>query len=284
MMNTMKKYFLLLATIAVIAACADDREVLAPYPNDVTLNELTPGRFAHVIPEGGFTARATHENAVTFNTHVGPGGTYSGFAYSTRNNRSFTWTATQQALDSNIYSVYTRFPNANEVFAVARVQGDDAFFTLETPAVVEHILVANTTYAYLALVYGDQHGTVATPVANPNIPGGANKLGVWYSNVPGGVKKMVDDDNDYFRLVASGYNGSTLTGTVSFYLCTRKGDPANPTWSRVVDDWYKVDLTSLGVVSRVVFHLETSDLDAGTNAPRTPPYFCLDGIRVSTSR
>lgn len=74
-------------------------------------------------------------------------------------------------MDSNIYSVYTRFPNANEIYAVACVKDDDAYFTLEKPAVVEHILVANTTYAYLAMVYGDQYGTPEAPVANPNIPG-----------------------------------------------------------------------------------------------------------------
>ncbi|MDR2129758.1 MAG: DUF4465 domain-containing protein [Odoribacteraceae bacterium] len=275
----MKNVILITLLLAGTTACSDDREVLAPIPNDVTLNELSLPRFSHVIPDNGFTARAAHENAVTFNTRKNGAG-YSGFAYSNRNNRSFTWTATPEALDSNVYSVYTRYPNANAVYAVARVEGDDAFFTLETPAVVEHILVANTTYAYLALTYGDQYGTVGTPVANPNIPGGANKTGVWYTNVPGGVKKMVDEDNDYFKLIVKGYNGTTATGEVTFYLCTRKGDPAHPAWSRVVNDWYKVELASLGIVSKVLFYLESSDTD-GTGKMRTPPYFCLDGIRIA---
>jgi hypothetical protein len=277
----MKKLIPTITLALLLAACADDREVLAPIPNDVTLNELTLERFTHVIPDNGFTARAAHANAVTFNTRKGAGGAYSGFAYSNRNNRSFTWTATPEALDSNIFSVYTRFPNANETYAVARVEGDDAFFTLETPAVVEHVLVANTTYDYLALAYGDQLGTLAEPVANPNIPGGTGKTGVWYTNVPGGVKKMVDEDNDYFRLVARGFNGTAPAGEVTFYLCTRKGDPRNPDWSLVVNDWYKMELSSLGVVSKVVFYLESSDVEAGTGRMRTPPYFCLDGIRIA---
>ena len=217
---------------------------------------------------------------MTFNTKKNGDGTYAGFAYSNRNNRSFTWTATQEALDSNIYSVYTRFPNANEIYAVGRVEGDDAYFTLESPAVVEHILVANTTYVYLALVYGDQYGTEEEPVANPNIPGSANKKGVWYTNVPGGVKKMVNDDKDYYKLIVTGYNGSTETGQVEFYLCTRKGDPNHSDWSLVINDWYKVDLSSLGVVSKVVFHVASSDVEEGTGRMRTPPYFCLDGIRI----
>ena len=183
-------------------------------------------------------------------------------------------------MDSNIYSVYTRFPNANEVYAVGRVEGDDTYFTLGTPAVVEHILVANTTYTYLALVYGDQYGTEEEPVANPNIPGSANKKGVWFTNVLGGVKKMVDADKDFYKLIVTGYNGETETGQVEFYLCTRKGDPSHPAWSLVINDWYKVDLSSLGEVSKVVFHVASSDIEAGTGRMRTPPYFCLDGIRI----
>lgn len=220
----MRNLWFIFILIIAFMACSDDKDVLAPVPNDVTLNELELDRFTHAIPDGGFTSKAAHRNSVTFNTKKNNDGTYAGFAYSNRNNRSFTWTATQEALDSNIYSVYTRFPNANEVYAVGRVEGDDTYFTLGTPAVVEHILVANTTYTYLALVYGDQYGTEEEPVANPNIPGSANKKGVWFTNVPGGVKKMVDDDKDFYKLIITGYNGETETGQVEFYLCTRKGE------------------------------------------------------------
>lgn len=276
----MRKLSFIFVLILGLTACSDDNDTFVPVPNDVTLNELSLGRFTHVIPDGGFTSKAALGNAVTFNTKKNNDGTYAGFAYSNRNNRSFTWTATQEALDSNIYSVYTRYPNANSVYAVGRVEGDDAWFTLESPAIVEHILVANTTYNYLALVYGDQYGTADKPVANPNIPDGANKKGVWYSNVPGGVKKMVDEDKDYYKLIAIGYNQDTETGRVEFYLCTRKGDPNHPDWSLVINDWYKMDLSSLGVVSKVVFHLASSDVEEGTGRMRTPPYFCLDGIRI----
>ena len=276
----MRKFLAIIMMWAGLIACSDDNDVLVSIPNDVTMNELELGRFTHRIPESGFTSKAAHTNGVKFNTVKNSDGTYSGFAYSNRNNRSFTWTATQEALDSNIYSVYTRYPNANEVYAVACVKNDDAYFTLEKPAVVEHILVANTTYAYLAMVYGDQYGTPEAPVANPNIPGSADKKGVWYSNVPGGVKKLVDEDKDYFKLIIKGFKDNTPTGTVNFYLCTRKGDPENPDWSRVVNDWYPVDLSALGVVDKIVFDLESTDIEAGTGRMRTPAYFCLDGIRI----
>ena len=63
-------------------------------------------------------------------------------------------------------------------------------------------------------------------------------------------------------------------------MCTRKGDPENPDWSRVVNDWYPVDLSALGVVDKIVFDLESTDIEAGTGRMRTPAYFCLDGIRI----
>ena len=114
-MRFMRNLWFIFILILAFIACSDDKDVLAPVPNDVTLNELELDRFTHAIPDGGFTSKAAHRNSVTFNTKKNSDGTYAGFAYSNRNNRSFTWTATQEALDSNIYSVYTRFPNANEV-------------------------------------------------------------------------------------------------------------------------------------------------------------------------
>lgn len=275
-----KRIFFLLLMGAAAAACSDDRDVLVDLPNDVTFSELQLERFTHQIPESNFTAKGEHSNAVTMNTVKQADGSYSGFAYSNRNNRSFTFTGTPAALDSNIYSVYTKYPNQTGIYTIARVVGEDAFFTLQKPAVVEHILVANTTRNYLALTYGDQKGTPEKPETNDNLPGAADKKGVWYTYVDGGVKKMVDEDHDYFKLIAKGYYNGSQTGTVEFFLCNRKADPAHPDWSLVVESWYKMDLSTLGVVDKVVFALESTDIEAGTGRMRTPPYFCLDGIRI----
>lgn len=59
------------------------RNVLAPVPNDVTLNELELGRFTHAIPDGGFTSKAAHKNSVTFNTKKNSDGTYAGLLIQT---------------------------------------------------------------------------------------------------------------------------------------------------------------------------------------------------------
>lgn len=264
----MKKILLAILMGMCLLACSDDKDVLVPLPNDVTFNELSLDRFSFNKAESGFSARAAHVNGVTMH----------GFAYSNRNNRSFTWTNTKTALDSNIFSVYTRRPNAGQVFAVGCLSDGESWFTLESPAVVEHILVANTTYNYLALTYGDVLGTPEKPEVNPNLPGGSNKKSIWHSWVPGGVKKMVDEDQDYFKLIVKGYRSEQIKGEVEFYLCTRRGDTQHPDWSWVRDDWYKVDLSALGEVDKVAFELKSSDMEEGRM--RTPAYFCLDGIRI----
>ena len=47
-------------------------------------------------------------------------------------------------------------------------------------------------------------------------PRECRQKGVWYSNVPGGVKKLVDEDKDYFKLIIKGFKDNTPTGTVNF--------------------------------------------------------------------
>lgn len=37
----MRKWYFIFILIVGLAACADDKDVLAPVPNDVTLNELS---------------------------------------------------------------------------------------------------------------------------------------------------------------------------------------------------------------------------------------------------
>lgn len=264
-------YMIMGGLLLITAACSDKNDLLVPYQQDITLNELKLDDFSFVVPDGGFKS-----GIVSFNTKKNPDGSFSGFAYSNRNNRSFTWKNTALSIDTNRFSVYTAKYNRTETFAVAAVKGDDAFFTLSTPSVIEHVLLANTSYNYLAMRYGDVLGTTAVPEANPNIKGAPK--GVWYSNVPGGVKKMVDADKDYFKVIATGYKSGAVTATKEFLLCSMKYDPLNPTLSYLLNDWYKCDLTSLGQVDKVVFHLASSDNVGGTM--RTPSYFCMDGIRI----
>lgn len=270
----MKKYLYSLIVVAFFAACSDDSDVNIPKPTNITLNELTLERFSHNVPDGGFTSQGIH-----FNTVKGANGQLEGgFCYSNRSLRSFTWTGTEAAVDSMRYSVWSTKPNNTEVYAVGHVNGDDTYFTLDTPSTIDYILVSNTTWAYLSMSYGDSFGTAEKPEINPNIP--SKPKGIWHTYVPGGVKKFVKEDKDYMRLTAKGYNNNQSVGSVTLDLACRGANAENPTWDYYVTDWTKMDLSSLGVVDKVVFYLESSDVDTTTGKMRTPAWFCLDGIQL----
>ncbi|MDD2426063.1 MAG: DUF4465 domain-containing protein [Bacteroidales bacterium] len=264
-------FLLIFGLVPFFYACSDKSELLVPIPDDITFNELQLSPYTHNIPDNGFTSKG-----VTFNTKKNGNGTYSGFAYSNQNNRSFVWSDSQTARDTNLYSVYTSYRNMTEVFAVACANSEaDTYFTIQQPTIVEHILVANTTYNYLAMTYGVNSGT--SPIANPNIPSAPKAI--WNTFAPGVTRKL-NLTGDYYKIIAKGYNGNTQTGTVDIYLCCRKtADPANPDFAFLRTDWVKADLTALGAVTKVTFSTESSYED-GTGNDLIHSWFCIDGIRL----
>src|SRR5690606_39036209 len=155
------------------------------------------------------------------------------------------------------------------------------------------------TYVYLLSVYGSAYSGTLDPVTqrysmtgnrirNPNIPSPAvADYGRWYLPGPGDVElirldghSVLSGDPGYIKLLISGYQGSTQTGEVEFFLAARPGgDPDRPTASFTRADWYRVDLTSLGTVDKLIFRMDGSYKDGSGNL-LTPPYFCLDGIRL----
>lgn len=271
-LTDMKKLLLIifLGTMILTSSCTDKDELLVPIPNDITFNELQLGTYTHNIPDGGFTS-----GGIKFNTKKNSDGTYSGFAYSNQNNRSFVWTNTKAARDTNIMSVYTAYRNMTEVYAVACADNDqDTYFTLEKPTLIQHILFANNTYNYLAMNYGANTGT---SIANPNIPSAPKAI--WNTYTPGVTRKL-NLDGDYYKIIVKGYNGSSLTGTVEVYLCCRKNaDSLNPNFTFLRTDWVAADLTSLGVVTKVTFSTSCSYKDTN-NKDLINSYFCIDGIRL----
>ena len=268
----MKKTLLLIliGSMPFIFSCTDKNELLVPIPDDITFNELELSSYTHVIPDGGFTS-----GGIKFNTKKNSDGSFSGFAYSNQNNRSFVWTDTKAAKDTNIMSVYTAYRNMTEVFAVACADNEaESYFTLDSPTVIEHILVANNTYNYLAMNYGANSGS---SIANPNIPSAPKAI--WNTYAPGVTRKL-NLTGDYYKIVAKGYNGNTQTGTVEIYLCCRKtADPNNPDFSFLRTDWVKADMSSLGTVTKVTFSTSCSYKD-NDSKDLIHSYFCIDGIRL----
>lgn len=85
------------------------------------------------------------------------------------------------------------------------------------------------------------------------------------------------EDNDWVKVVATGYNDGIETGTCEFYLC--KGANLSGTGEMFyVSDWTKFDLYELGLVTKVVFNiLGSSDNGYGFSQPA---YFAYDDVAV----
>ena len=105
--------------------------------------------------------------------------------------------------------------------------------------VIDHMYVNNTTYALNC--YMDGNGLTA-------------KIG----------------PDDWVALVFAGYNGEEKTDSVKFYLCN---GPEN-----IVMDWTKVDLSSLGKITRMTINV-TGSSDNGYGFSQ-PAYFAYDDVAV----
>ncbi len=332
------KYILLIFSLCLFLSSCEDaiHESLLPFENAVTFNtqensiDIEIPSYGYVIPSAPYTARAYRSGSITLNVSSNADGTHTGFALSSKNSRSYPWSTSKpfgyeqtdaqlkESIDSTIFSVYTLWPNNTKNFTVCRISGDDAYFTIDKPRVVEHILVANNTYNYLIENYGsvysgtlDKETQVYVPynadselstVKNPSMPdGSSSKYGVWYLPDYYGF----NGGNDYVRLagqqilarnesgdqtlckawvklIAIGYLNGSQTATSEYYIAALTGNAPAPydKWNTIQNSWAAWDLKSLGTVDKVVFHMESSDTDEN-GVMHTPPYFCMDGIRLS---
>ncbi len=323
------KHILMFIGAGVLFVSCDElsREPLLPYPNDVTFNKEENSIDVEVLTldfvqfDAPFTARAFNEGSITLNAKKKADGTHIGFALSNKNNKSYPFCTAQfsvsavpnpsdaelkSATDTALYSVYT---TSNRVgfmknFAVVRVEGEEPFFTIDKPRVVEHVLVANCTFNYLALQYGGVFSSrknastyAYEPIYNGNLmainnPGIQNTAlrGVWslpdyynFSKGEGYIAMMANPNkaDGYLKVIATGYNGNTKTGTSEFWLAVRTGVAPAPydKWNQLRNDWLPWDLSTLGTVDKVVFTLDSSEKRADGSL-KLAPYFCIDGIRL----
>lgn len=290
---------------AIFYSCKKDSKILVPYPEDITFEDQQLNDFTFRIPTAPFKSGNDKSGVLTFNVKNNPDGSFSGFAISNKNWRSYPWSLSpdfpppggltpakiKSCVDSCIYSVYSTMPNQTNNFLVASVKDEDAAFTLDKATVVEHVLVANTTYNFLLESYGSIYSGTFDPatqaysitgakVKNINI---ANPSTLFYGRftLPGpGGQNLVKLTTGFVKLTAKGYNGTSATGSVDYWLAVRADvDPTNPDADYISPDWAKVDLTALGAVTKVVFSLSSSYKDGAGNM-LIPPYFCLDGIRL----
>lgn len=342
-----RKYLNIIAFLfLLLTACEKEKkDNLIPYPNDITFDEQGLADFSFKIPGTGFKAGNAESGFVNINSKVNPDGSFSGFAVSNKNWRSYPWNLSpdfapvggltaaqkQSSIDSTIFSTYTLYPNKTGNFLVARTRDDAAFITLEQPTVVEHILVSNTSYNYLLATYGSNYSgtldndtqsyllsgtkvkniqianTSTTRYGRFNLPGPNNsslinlagdevlakrkagKAAADASRSAGKSKTEVAADSTaaatavakgYIKLTITGSRNGQVTGTREQYLAVRLNvDAGNKLLNFTLSDWQKVALNGLGVVDKLVFRISSSYTDNAGN-DLTPPYFCLDGIRL----
>ncbi len=169
---------------------------------------------------------------------------WDGFAYSNRTDTETSGVAGQ-------YNAITGSgQKRSTTYGVAFVGWQEPpTMTLSTPRQLDGLYVTNNNYTYYALRDGSQ-----------------------FSKRLGGDTGA---DADWLRLSITGQDAAgEPTGKVEFYLADFR--PLDNAEDYIVKSWEYVDLTSLGVVKRLQFALDSSDIGAfGMN---TPGYFCLDTV------
>ncbi len=132
--------------------------------------------------------------------------------------------------------------NGSSNFSVAFPEGQFVEVTNSADGdIINGVYVSNSAYAYNGMAVGDGYASAF-------------------------------DDGDWFKIIATGFNGDTQTGTAEFYLADYRGTNALDHY--ILDTWQWMDLRSLGKVTKVRFQLDGSD--KGTYGLNTAAYFVMD--------
>lgn len=166
-MRKFKKYLIICCFLVLIGCKKETKDALLPYPEDITFNEIELDRFSFLLPEKPMIAGSENSGKVIFEGKRLANGNFEGFALSNKNYRSYPWSLSftfgdpqlegQErigAIDSTVFSVYTNRPNRTENYLVGNAVDDKAVLKLEKSSIIEHVLIANTTFTYLQTNFG----------------------------------------------------------------------------------------------------------------------------------
>ena len=188
----------------------------------------------------------SHEFPYNYDTYAIMGGGYVVSKY--------TGTMEDLLNASDIYQYQISIPlsggnNNSQNFCVgyhdSSIELDDQFkpvlyFSDDTPRIIDHMYVTNASVTMYCMLYGN------------------------------GFSNAFDED-DYLDIVATGYVGEEKGKTIKFRLAE------GPDFK--VDEWVKWDLSSLGAVTKVVFHMEEYQIGYDMWYC-TPMYFAFDDVAV----
>lgn len=172
-----------------------------------------------------------------FNTGAMPSYNYwYGYALSNETATSYS------GLTDQFHSAVGNGHNGSTNYVVAFPEGQFVEVTnSEEGEVLNGVYVSNNAYAYNGMAVGDGVATAFT-------------TGSW------------------FALKATGFNGSTQTGSIDFYLADYRS--SNEQDHYILNSWQWMDLRPLGKVTKVRFQLDGSD--KGTYGLNTAAYFVMD--------
>lgn len=168
----------------------------------------------------------------------------SWYGYGVANHTATSYTS----LDEQFNSITGAGVDGSANYGVAYVAefNGPSYVTLSTTdaAVVPGVYVTNAAYAYTSMVNGDSF---------------AKKFGA----------------GDWFKLTAIGFDDADEeTGRADFYLADFRSENKDDWY--IVNDWYYMDLSTLGAVRSIQFTL--SSTDTGSWGMNTPAYFCYDNL------
>jgi hypothetical protein len=238
--------------LASAAFCSVGRSDIVGFEDNTRYSQGSNGQFYNgdlgnnTSNTQGWSSGGVHfSNSYTFDTQFNYG-YWSGFSYSRVNAGNLAGFENQYAAKPGIGS-----DGSAHYAVVYNTFSGNAVVTFGAQVQLSSIDVSNTAYTYFSMRDGDQF---------------AKKFGGDSGN-----------DEDFFKLEIQGFRGTVATGSVDFFLADYRF--ANNSQDYLVDQWARVNLSSLGAVDSLKFALSSSDL--GQFGMNTPAYFAMDRIAFS---
>lgn len=239
----LNKLLLLLSIVCLLLTSCTKEEGPFPEQKIVDFEELSPGSEGYWNGSDGSGGFKSGELELV-NNYNSEWQTWDGFSYSDKND-------IETAGFVNQYSVFDALNENNRFLIFFPSYTEDIFASFEDSSeyAVKSIKLCNNTYTGLSMRDGDN-----------------------FSKKFGGES---GDEEDWFKVTISGYNAENeFQGSVDFYLADYRESDNREDY--IIEEWTHVDLTSLGMVNKLTFSFDSSDMgDWGIN---TPTYVCVDNL------
>lgn len=246
----MKKLLLGFMTLALLLTvcqgCSDDEERVTFLVGFEGM--LTEENSEFTTTEGvdvGYGCKKTSfkdpNDMLEFTHYYYDSGFAAGFTYTNKTDKTTPGYTNNSAITGTGYKGSTYLTSYIDSYNPARV-------TILKPEkyVFGHIMITNSTYAYLALKEGKDNFMNDTKF----------------------------EDGDWFKLTATGYKGEdTVTGQAEYYLADYRDG------KRIaISSWERLNLEALGDAEYIAFTMSSSD--NSEKGMDTPAYFCIGEIAL----